>query len=223
MIMGICSKCKETRQIVCKSNNQNLCGKCYNEINRKVICSVCGELRIAATKIDGKTTLCHKCYDASHTEICCICNELKTICTRNKDGKSICGNCRSKMNAEVCKFCKQLKPVNARSDTHEPICTACYNLYIPEQMFRTYKTSTKSRNYVFEISFDEFSILVHQPCWYCGDYNRAGIMSGLDRIDNNIGYVLNNVIPCCPDCNKMKLTMSQDNFFCQDTENFNIT
>lgn len=27
---------------------------------------------------------------------------------------------------------------------------------------------------------------------------------GMDRIDNNIGYTYNNVLPCCGTCNKIR-------------------
>lgn len=35
--------------------------------------------------------------------------------------------------------------------------------------------------------------------------DRAWInINGLDRVDNSVGYLLSNTVPCCPDCNFMK-------------------
>jgi len=41
-------------------------------------------------------------------------------------------------------------------------------------------------------------------CFYCGDKNNIGC----DRIDNNLGHIKSNVVPCCRDCN----TSRMDNF-----------
>ena len=71
------------------------------------------------------------------------------------------------------------------------------------------------------ISFEDYKRLVKQPCYYCGqEFSRVlkdiehtrkvqvsdteVKMNGLDRVDNEKGYELNNVVPCCKDCNRMK-------------------
>jgi hypothetical protein len=38
------------------------------------------------------------------------------------------------------------------------------------------------------------------------------ISNGLDRIDSSIGHVLENVVPCCFDCNIMKSNRTVDEF-----------
>lgn len=30
---------------------------------------------------------------------------------------------------------------------------------------------------------------------------------GLDRKDNSLGYIIDNVLPCCGDCNKVRNTV----------------
>ena len=37
-------------------------------------------------------------------------------------------------------------------------------------------------------------------------------INGLDRIDNGIGYTLNNVRPCCSTCNYMKHRLNEKEF-----------
>lgn len=39
--------------------------------------------------------------------------------------------------------------------------------------------------------------IIMKPCIYCGDTNRVGC----DRIDNDKGHTMDNVVPCCYDCN----------------------
>ena len=69
----------------------------------------------------------------------------------------------------------------------------------------------KSRGYEWTISFEEFKILNSQFCYYCdGILPKAG--HGLDRVDNNRGYTLNNVVPCCTMCNRMKSSLTMEEF-----------
>ena len=48
-------------------------------------------------------------------------------------------------------------------------------------------------------------------CHYCGKPPNKShrkcdtfLYNGLDRVDNSIGYIASNVVPCCYICNKMK-------------------
>ena len=65
---------------------------------------------------------------------------------------------------------------------------------------------------------------MNKPCYYCGviggntfTINRFGTTesyayNGIDRLNNDIGYILGNVVPCCGACNKAKQCMSEDEF-----------
>jgi hypothetical protein len=58
-------------------------------------------------------------------------------------------------------------------------------------------------NQEFSLTLEEYSLLVEQPCTYCGfDENEKYI--GLDRIDNKAGYTLENVVPSCSLCNRAR-------------------
>jgi hypothetical protein len=56
----------------------------------------------------------------------------------------------------------------------------------------------------WSITFEEYENLLNRACFYCGSsiLNQKGV--GLDRIDNKKGYLLNNVLPCCGDCNYIR-------------------
>jgi hypothetical protein len=71
----------------------------------------------------------------------------------------------------------------------------------PEKRFSRLKIESKRRGLSLEISLEQYKILVNTNCYYCStDLNREKGYS-LDRIDNNNGYELNNVLPCCGICN----------------------
>lgn len=38
------------------------------------------------------------------------------------------------------------------------------------------------------------------------------VFNGLDRVDNKVGYTLDNVVPACKICNHAKVDMSYDEF-----------
>jgi hypothetical protein len=59
----------------------------------------------------------------------------------------------------------------------------------------------------FELSFEDVVLLWSSGCHYCSVpiLGKKGV--GLDRIDNSIGYIKGNVLPCCGDCNKVRNTV----------------
>ena len=82
----------------------------------------------------------------------------------------------------------------------------------PTGRFSNYKSTAKHRGYCFDLTFEQFMSFWKLPCEYCG---KEIPTIGLDRIDNSIGYVLENVIPCCEICNVMKQDLSRPQFLDQ--------
>lgn len=85
------------------------------------------------------------------------------------------------------------------------------------------------RNYK-DLPFDYFLQLSQNNCHYCNStpinrsihtYNKQKnnkdkytfIYNGLDRIDNNIGHSIENVVSCCVYCNKSKLDRPLNDFY----------
>jgi len=75
--------------------------------------------------------------------------------------------------------------------------------------FHQYKKSAKKRNIDFQLTQNQCEPFFNCRCNYCGD-SYHGL--GMDRIDNSLGYFVNNIVPCCYTCNIMKHTHSQINF-----------
>lgn len=49
------------------------------------------------------------------------------------------------------------------------------------------------------------NLIKEQKCHYCdGPIFMSAYATGLDRIDNKLGYHLDNVLPCCGECNKLR-------------------
>ena len=73
----------------------------------------------------------------------------------------------------------------------------------PNGRYTSIRRKALERGYSFNLTKDEFMTFWNQDCYYCGD-TINGI--GIDRVDNKKGYLLSNCVPCCGDCNKMKMT-----------------
>lgn len=81
----------------------------------------------------------------------------------------------------------------------------------------SYKSGAKQRGLAWELSDVLFDALIHADCHYCHiapRLNWRGFFSnGIDRKDSTVGYIAENVVPCCCDCNRAKSDMSYDSFF----------
>jgi len=86
-----------------------------------------------------------------------------------------------------------------------------YNLGIKGR-YRDYKRGASKRNLCFELTLEQFSKYWENNCYYCGD-KINGI--GLDRINNDVGYKLDNILPCCGTCNIMRNRVRQQDFINQ--------
>lgn len=91
---------------------------------------------------------------------------------------------------------------------------------LKNQVFEVYRKSARVRGYKFSLSKEEFVDIVTKPCIYCGDSlqnelikdNASGSFkyTGIDRYDNSIGYTIENSVPCCRVCNRIKTNMTTD-------------
>jgi hypothetical protein len=71
------------------------------------------------------------------------------------------------------------------------------------------KEGARTRGLDFELTLDDFEKLWQKPCVYCG----TSIDSiGIDRMDNECGYLADNIVACCWKCNRMKTTMTVAEF-----------
>ena len=86
-----------------------------------------------------------------------------------------------------------------------------------------YKSSAKKRKLKWRLSRNQFREIIQQNCIYCGaipsnickksDLNGAYVYSGIDRVDNSRGYIKDNCVPCCKDCNTKKGSITLDIIF----------
>lgn len=115
-------------------------------------------------------------------------------------------------------------------------CSKCRRLWIPDSELRTCTTcrakdklykeecnrdprkrvigirlgaNKGKRHYTWDLTDEYAESLVVQPCHYCGVLDHC---NGIDRVDNDIGYLVSNCVPCCTICNMAKHKQSYDTF-----------
>ncbi len=79
--------------------------------------------------------------------------------------------------------------------------------------FRNSRKNAGNRHKEWALTIEQYKLITNLPCYYCGGYfGKVETGSGLDRLDNNIGYTITNIVSCCYTCNKIKndtLTVSE--------------
>ena len=78
--------------------------------------------------------------------------------------------------------------------------------------YTDYKYRADKKELSFEISNADFDYICHKDCIYCGRSTTDCHINGIDRKDNERGYVINNCVPCCKECNHAKRDLSYDVF-----------
>jgi hypothetical protein len=157
----------------------------------------------------GKLTVIARIVHAeakNHTQWLCRCDCGKEITTwgpqlrgsKNRKGQTQCKQCSS--------------PENGRR-TQTPDTLLKY-------LLGRYRDRAKKKGFAFTLILDDIAKLVRSNCYYCGDppfaiftkHTQRIPYTGIDRIDNAQGYVLDNVVPCCKFCNQAKMDRTQEDF-----------
>lgn len=81
-----------------------------------------------------------------------------------------------------------------------------------------YRWRAQKKKLDFQLTFEKYYQFIKTPCHYCGGFtknkskrNRYG-HNGVDRIDNRVGYRLENCVACCAICNKAKSNLLLEEF-----------
>lgn len=106
-------------------------------------------------------------------------------------------------------------------------------------LYSNSKNNAIKRKHPFNLSKSEFENLINKSCFYCGDLpvkssnnsliSRGNInepplfYNGIDRLDSEKGYSLQNCVSCCSKCNYMKNVFSVNDFYKQIEKIYNFS
>lgn len=72
----------------------------------------------------------------------------------------------------------------------------------PKARYTSSKRYANNKGLVWELTFEEYINLISKNCTYCEGPLSSRV--GLDRLDNDLGYNISNVVPCCKYCNSIR-------------------
>ena len=117
---------------------------------------------------------------------CCkICNYMK-------------GSCNDKVFINRAEHILTFQ--NKISGNLYPKCFADYK----GSSYDSYKNRALKKELEFVLTIDDYNNVTQRECFICGKESDNTHRNGIDRMDNSKGYILDNVNPCCGECNYMK-------------------
>lgn len=168
----------------CQCKNKTLrpiSGKALNNKNYSLRCGVMGCDENVAIIDENRNLISHRCN---------TCGEMKPA---NKFRKNA---------ASSGWHCLDCVPFKEKRNKWQQDVHSRYMFYV---------NRAKNHNWDFEFSEDEFEKLTSQPCFYCGGYSKStryiGEYCGIDRLNSDLGYIKDNCVPCCHECNVMKMDL----------------
>ena len=98
----------------------------------------------------------------------------------------------------------------------------------------SYKRQARSRGLAWELTDGDFDRLTSSDCYHCGTppanvkrrkkYEGSEfVYSGIDRLDNTLGYTRENSAACCFDCNRYKLDLPYSEWQMIQVRNLSLT
>jgi hypothetical protein len=131
---------------------------------------------------------------------------------------------------KTCTKCKECKKENAfykRKNGLSYVCKECSSIYRTTNYYKykeshdverkrakgtiqfryqRLKSAAKSRHIILNLTMEEYKNILKMPCHYCNNLLCVPVTSGvgLDRLDSNLSYCINNCVSCCTFCNTVK-------------------
>lgn len=136
----------------------------------------------------------------------CICDCGKLVTKRSS--QLLQGNCSS---------CGCLRSEVCRAKVLLPSGISGFN-----SLIGVYQASAKRKNFEFTLTNEQFREITSSNCYYCGIEPKqiskitkgitSYIYNGIDRMNNNKGYTIENSVACCKECNFLKSSRNMKEF-----------
>lgn len=79
--------------------------------------------------------------------------------------------------------------------------------------YLSYKSRADKKELEFSITREDYKKITEQECYLCGKQSNETHTNGIDRLDNTIGYIMDNCRACCRECNHMKNNFALEDLF----------
>jgi hypothetical protein len=107
-----------------------------------------------------------------------------------------------------------------------PKASLGFGIAARNKLIALYRRQAKKRGKEWLLTEQECLDLFAGNCFYCGEpplqefttgvpktFTGVFLYNGIDRVNNELGYKPGNVVSCCGVCNRVKGSMTKDDFF----------
>lgn len=206
-------------ELACKNPNKSRDNRYYYII----VCNDCGYIKRLNRRDFMKYITCRKCKTSKDRDSYLGIHGIYDVLSLDHVGsrRELYYKCK-------CLLCGKISIVPKRNIEVNKSCDRCNEQTLDSVLhvyYNTYKDNAETRNLPFELTFSQFKEIINKDCYYCGEppsernhlnhyknFNDLILVNGIDRIDSQKGYTLDNCVPCCSMCNRMKNNYSIDQF-----------
>lgn len=217
-------KCS-TRVVVSRGDGKPRCQR-HSSIYMYGFCTERHPERVPAT---GKDNLCRSHRNGRYSKIVLDVGDVNEFGVKVIDGpikKTTrwrwgyqCPICNGRFENDTARFkqaksCYDCRGILLRKSSSDITWTQLYQLLLVRK---------HSKEKGCDITKEEFVELSSKDCHYCGgkptpskghrEWATYVLTNGLDRVDSSMGYLRNNVVPCCRRCNVAKLDDDVEEFY----------
>jgi len=147
-----------------------------------------------------------------HEKSCNHCKEIKNNNKRDNYHKKKSTAEEYNKENNINKMCEMCNTLGEKIKFINDKCPKCYEIYKKcmnkkygksdlEKKFKKYKKNALDNDIEWEISSDEFKLMVESNCDFCSELFH---LNEIIRIDNNKSYVKTNCMTCCQTCANIK-------------------
>lgn len=120
-----------------------------------------------------------------------------------KNADYICRSCKKDQSKQLYLSNRELYIERSKKDyesNKKPYGSRAWAGVILAQL--RYRDKQKLRHPICDITHEQLLKIIKEPCFYCDDVIDKRLV---DRIDNNVGHTLNNVVSSCYPCNATRM------------------
>lgn len=137
----------------------------------------------------------------------CDCGTIVEVIGKEveRGGRKTCGKCQ---------LSRDLKSSKRNEDGGKGLSLRAAE----RKLYSNYIRAALKRGYNWDLTPEQVFDLMGKNCVYCNvpplqKVKRSKkLYNGLDRVDNSKGYTHDNIVTCCGSCNRMKGTLSAQEF-----------
>lgn len=213
-----------TTKIISCNDSQYRCQRHYNLFNY----GLCKERHLSRVPSTGRDGFCGDHRSGKTMRI------VLAVGDKNKYSIELVSGPHKEKNRNTwgmkCPVCNEIFFAPTSNFSKAKTCYSCRGRYLRKSseeitwknLYGMVKGRNASKEKGFDLLLEDFISISTKNCHYCNseptrtrghrEWSAEVFSNGLDRVDSSMGYLINNIVPCCKYCNFAKLDRSEMEF-----------